>query len=490
MREDENTSAKTPADEEKDEIGEILNEVRQRQARESGREPSVKENTAPVQNAPAKAPEQTTKPGQDAHVPQPESQPQPGTVQQNETAPQSAADGQQAYFTVGQPQSDAGEPVRDFAEAREEEDLYPEERPMHSNKKKKIIIICACVVAVAAIAVGLFFGLRAMREPETTAPTVTQTQPVTEAPVLNPLTGEEGYNAAAVGKRPVACVIENSKSARPQWGITTPDMIVEGEVEGGATRMLWFYSDFTALPDQIGPVRSARPSFVEFSELFDAVFVHWGGSHSRENYTGGYETIEADDVDNLDGISSSGAFGRDRSRGGAVEHSGVLYGSKLVDAIESKDYRTDLDKSSYSQFSFRTEPAAVGTDPCNTLTIEISSNCAEDKVLQYDADSARYINTGSYGTQVSFKNVLVLYMDTTYKTVSYKGGTETYVDYDVAGTGSGQYASEGTITTIQWAIEDGKLELLDAQGNTLQLNPGDIYLALASANHGGEATTA
>ena len=81
-------------------------------------------------------------------------------------------------------------------------------------------------------------------------------------------------------------------------------------------------------------------------------------------------------------------------------------------------------------------------------------------------------------------------MDTTYKTVSYKGGTETYVDYDVAGTGSGQYASEGTITTIQWAVEDGKLELLDAQGNTLQLNPGDIYLALASANHGGEATTA
>ena len=71
MREDENTSAKTPADEDKDEIGEILNEVRQRQARESGREPSVKDNAAPVQSAPAKAPEQTPAPGQDAHVPQP-----------------------------------------------------------------------------------------------------------------------------------------------------------------------------------------------------------------------------------------------------------------------------------------------------------------------------------------------------------------------------------------------------------------------------------
>ena len=86
----------------------------------------------------------------------------------------------------------------------------------------------------------------------------------------NPLTGESDFNEKAVGKRPIACVVENSVSARPQWGIADsknpPDIIVEGEVEGGETRMLWMYADYTAVPSQIGPMRSARPPYIKFSD--------------------------------------------------------------------------------------------------------------------------------------------------------------------------------------------------------------------------------
>ena len=41
--------------------------------------------------------------------------------------------------------------------------------------------------------------------------------------VYNPLTGIEGYNEAAVGKRPIALVVENDPKARPQWGIDDPE---------------------------------------------------------------------------------------------------------------------------------------------------------------------------------------------------------------------------------------------------------------------------
>ena len=81
--------------------------------------------------------------------------------------------------------------------------------------------------------------------------------------VYNPLTGIEGYNEAAVGKRPIALVVENDPKARPQWGIDdpekSPDIILEGEMEGGETRTLWFYADMNSLPSQVGPLRSARP---------------------------------------------------------------------------------------------------------------------------------------------------------------------------------------------------------------------------------------
>ena len=52
--------------------------------------------------------------------------------------------------------------------------------------------------------------------------------------------------------------------------------------------MLWMYADYTAVPSQIGPMRSARPPYIKFSELFDAIFLHWGQSQTKRgtNYIG------------------------------------------------------------------------------------------------------------------------------------------------------------------------------------------------------------
>lgn len=120
------------------------------------------------------------------------------------------------------------------------------------------------------------------------------TAATTAAPVIikNPLTGEVDYNDSAVGKRPVAVVVENSPQARPQYNMDSPDIIVEGEVEGGITRMIWLYADMTDLPEQVGPTRSARPSFVQFSQFFDCIYIHFGQSHSKGDYEGADDYIK------------------------------------------------------------------------------------------------------------------------------------------------------------------------------------------------------
>ena len=227
---------------------------------------------------------------------------------------------------------------------------------------KKITAILLSVLMVVAL-----FGCSAKQdeEPTTAQPT---TETTTKAPVLNPLTGEEGFSESAVGKRPVAIVVENLRPARPQWGITSPDIICEGEVEGGISRMLWLYADTKDVPEKVGPLRSARPSYVKFSKFFDAIFIHWGGSHSTKNYTGGYETIKKEKVNNIDGMSGGELFSRDTTRKVSSEHRGVLNGKKIKKAIEKKGYRTELKDSSFSPLHFNSTVAPAGADGATSLT--------------------------------------------------------------------------------------------------------------------------
>lgn len=215
-------------------------------------------------------------------------------------------------------------------------DEYPEaEGYMKNSKNKKIIIAVVAVIVVVAIAVGIYFGVsRNKKEPETT--TEPTTAATTAAPVIikNPLTGEVDYNDSAVGKRPVAVVVENSPQARPQYNMDSPDIIVEGEVEGGITRMLWLYADMTDLPEQVGPTRSARPSFVQFSQFFDCIYIHFGQSHSKGDYEGADDYIKNNNIDNIDGMSTSSCFKRTKDK--VSPHNAVLLGNELVAAIDKK----------------------------------------------------------------------------------------------------------------------------------------------------------
>lgn len=373
-------------------------------------------------------------------------------------------------------------------------DDYDEDEP--DDKKKKIIIIAViAVLAVALIVGGIFiFAKNKDKEPETTTAPTTSTTAPTQAPVkvLNPLTGEDAYNASAVGKRPVACVVENAAAARPQWGIADnsnpPDIILEGEVEGGETRMLWFYADYTALPSQIGPVRSARPPFIIFSELFDSIFIHWGQSSSKDNYVGADTVFQTDNVDHINQMSYSdkvGLFGRDSSRGVSSEHTGVLYGDKLEAAIENSGFRTEADESSFTKFSFNEEDKPVGTESCTAFGLTFSSN-TKTRDWTYNAEDKMY-HSSDYKTDVARKNLLVLYDTTQYVNKSNYGGsgrTEVYCNYELDG-GSGKLVSLGTITEITWSVENGVLVIKDANGKDVSLNPGTTWIGYGSSNHGG-----
>lgn len=365
-----------------------------------------------------------------------------------------------------------------------------------NNNKKKIIAIAAAVIAVIAIIVAVILIKGNSKEPETTAP-ISTTEPTTAAPVIvnNPLTNEGNYNQSAAKARPAAIVVENAAQARPQWGINdetnSPDIIVEGEVEGGEARMLWLYADYTALPDQIGPIRSARPPFIKFSEMFDAIFIHWGQSSSKGSYIGANTVFQEDGVDHINQMTFSdkvGLFGRDKSRDVSSEHTGVIYGDKLADAIAQEGFRTEAKDGSYTKFNFNNEDKTVSETVCSTIDVRFSSR-SKTRTWAFSDEDKMY-HSSDYQTDVARKNILVLYDNTEYVVKdNYKGSgrSETYCEYKLAG-GTGKLATMGTITDITWSVENGMLVLKDSQGKSLSLNTGKTWIGWASANNGGSDT--
>lgn len=376
-----------------------------------------------------------------------------------------------------------------------DEESAEEDKPSGKSNKNKIIIAIVAAVAVIAIACAACFGLfgggkeeEPSTEPPTDPPTtVTTTEPPAPVNMNNPLTGEADYNENAVGLRPIAIVVDNASGARPQYNIDAVDIVVEGEVEGGETRLLWLIADMTDLPELLGPTRSARPSYVQFSELFDSIFIHYGGSHSKGDYIGGYEVIATDKVDDIDGMSVSSCFKRTSDK--YSPHNAALLGDKVVATIENKGYRTEINEDAFSVLSFNESVQPVSEAACTSTTVKFSSR-TNSHTFAYNSDEKVYSNQGDFKTPVSFTNIIVMYADSQYIVKhDYKqaGNTETYLNYSLT-SGTGKLISCGTVVDFTWSVTNGKLAFKDAAGMELKFNPGKSYLALASSNNGGSVS--
>ena len=302
----------------------------------------------------------------------------------------------------------------------------------------------------------------------------------------NPLTGLK-MKESAIGKRPVAFMVENTPPARPQWGMDdvnyAPDIILEAEVEGGITRTMWLFADYTALPKLIGPMRSARPPYVKFSELFDAIYVHWGQSDSAGSYVGASAIIAQDGVDNINQIQYRGQvelFGRNRERDVAIEHTGVVYTDKLPQAIAEYGYRTERRNENFSSFEFTDEAVPVSNTPCNDITITISDR-SWVKHWTYNKTDHLY-HTDDFENKLTRKNIIVLYDTTEY--ITKPGAYFSYTNYLFEGP-EGKLFSEGTVMDIKWGIENRKLVIRDRNDQIIALNRGKTYIAWISSNLGG-----
>lgn len=141
-------------------------------------------------------------------------------------------------------------------------------------RKEKIIIWLGGMVIIifSAVLLDAVFAPKKLSAP---APKIIWTGTVW--PWTGALDGTGTDNPAEVNPLVVAVMIDNHPDARPQWGVGAARVVYEAPVEGGLTRWLALYSAADTVAE-VGPIRSARPYFIDWASEYRALYLHSGGS--------------------------------------------------------------------------------------------------------------------------------------------------------------------------------------------------------------------
>ncbi len=293
-------------------------------------------------------------------------------------------------------------------------------------------------------------------------------------PVLTPrridgvLVAQEESNAY-----PVGVMVENLTVARPQSGLDQAQVVFEALAEGGITRFLAVYArlDSANVPE-IGPVRSARPYYVDWVEEFGAMYAHAGGSPQA------LRDIANRKIFDLNQFVNAKYFWRDRSRKVASEHTLFTSLEKMIFALRDKK---KLDQTpTYGTWKFKSD-AALTERPETVKPIVIDFSSFNYKVdYRYDReknDYARYQAEKPHvmrnGAAIRAKNVLVAYTKTSL-------ADSQRLAMQTVGNGKALIFRDGTAVEGTWKKESTKdrLKFYDKDGNEVELNAGPTWVEI------------
>ncbi|MCC6563321.1 DUF3048 domain-containing protein [Candidatus Uhrbacteria bacterium] len=210
--------------------------------------------------------------------------------------------------------------------------------------------------------------------------------------------GDEAYPPRVV-------MIENHPDARPVSGLSSASVVIEAPVEGGITRFMALF-DATTTIDEVGPVRSARPYFVDWANGFRASYFHVGGSPDALDLIKALPTF----VD-VNEFAHGNSFWRDSRR--AAPHNAYT-DKERMDAILGRKQATGTRAVEAWHFI----DMASTTDRGDVKSIRIPYGGSFNTTWNFDAERGVYIrNQGAIaqkdrdGSPIEANNVIVIKTD-------------------------------------------------------------------------------
>lgn len=283
----------------------------------------------------------------------------------------------------------------------------------------------------------------------------------------HPLTGLFLFDAVEL-PQVFSVMVDNHEEAWPPSGVDQAFLVVEVPVEAGIPRMLAFFTEELTV-EEIGPVRSARPYYLDWIAEFDALYAHVGGSNQA-----------------LDLIASDGTFDLNQYWWGEYfwRENGTRYAPHNVFTS------TELLKAFYS---VREEAGVAPTRLYDLWTFKDSEPTDSESSLYIDFWAPVYVvdwiydeKTGRYareqfgdphvvesGAQIMADNVAVVITD--IEIIDNVGRRE----IRTTGEGNGYVLQDGRVIVATWKkpSKSERLKFYDrATGIEIAMNAGITWI--------------
>ena len=287
---------------------------------------------------------------------------------------------------------------------------------------------------------------------------------VEEVPQLptSPYTGEPLTEEENI---PFMAVVENSNLARPQSGLTEADIVFETMAEGGIPRFIALYHSKN--PAIIGPIRSARPYFLDLSVEYNLPFAHCGGSADA------LESISNGVGLSLNEFRYGSHFWRDSTR--KAPHNLYTSAEKLRSLIGDLGYIKEPSSGLTFQDSYWSD-----TPHTSAQNIIIKANSSYTTSYTYkDGEYYKSMNSTEStdretGISISTKNIVIQITD-----METRGDGR--LNIRLTGEGEGFLISSGHYEKITWKKnENHATELFDQAGNKIPMSVGNTWWHIVS----------
>ena len=358
------------------------------------------------------------------------------------------------------------------ARGRLRDNVHPEVFSERTKRIRRLVPLPILLLVIAAL-VGCTTGSSiAEPEPEVQVPVevpAPEPEPEPEPVVELPSVDSQSWTARWLVDRPVFVMMDNHSGARPQSGLKEALFVYEMLAEGNITR---YMAVFTGTGDyEVGPIRSARPYFINRALEYDGLYVHVGGSPQA------FADLSKLKVADIDGLSAGKNIFWRRSHK-KIPHNMYSTLNAIRKDADRKKYRIEpeFDVPLYAKTA--APPSEDQTSSVRLVYRQGSSGYAsgylyDDEVKAY----SRQVNGAAHvdeldKTPLMVTNVIIQTVRT--KTVDNEGR----LIMDDVGSGHGWYMSMGARIPIQWEKADRRAQTIykTEEGTPLQLNPGVTWI--------------